>query len=41
MLGLTAVLAVLVLWRHQGNIRRLWRGTEGRIGEKTRQAHSS
>ncbi len=24
----------LVIWRHQDNIRRLWRGTEGKIGEK-------
>jgi len=24
----------LVVWRHQDNIRRLWQGTEGKIGEK-------
>jgi glycerol-3-phosphate acyltransferase PlsY len=36
MLVLTLVLALLVIWRHEENIRRLWRGTEARIGEKVR-----
>jgi glycerol-3-phosphate acyltransferase PlsY len=30
------VIAALVLWRHQGNIRQLAAGTERRIGEKAR-----
>lgn len=34
MLMLGAVLCLLVLWRHQENIRRLLAGTEGRIGQK-------
>jgi glycerol-3-phosphate acyltransferase PlsY len=29
-----ACLFVLVVWRHRDNIRRLWHGTEGKIGEK-------
>jgi glycerol-3-phosphate acyltransferase PlsY len=29
-----AVLAVLLLWRHSGNIRKLLDGTESRIGQK-------
>ena len=29
-----AVIALLVLWRHRGNIRRLVRGTESRIGQR-------
>jgi glycerol-3-phosphate acyltransferase PlsY len=31
---LTAVLSVILWWRHSENIRRLLAGTEGRIGEK-------
>jgi glycerol-3-phosphate acyltransferase PlsY len=31
---LAAALAALVFWRHRENLRRLWRGTEGKIGEK-------
>jgi glycerol-3-phosphate acyltransferase PlsY len=31
---LTAVLSIVVWWRHRENIRRLLAGTEGRIGEK-------
>ncbi len=41
MLLLAVVLAALLVWRHCENIRRLWRGTEGKIGEKVRQAHGS
>lgn len=36
LVALGAVLAVLVVARHAENIRRLWRGTEGKIGEKVR-----
>lgn len=36
MLRLAVALAVLVVWRHRENIRRLRHGTEGRIGEKPR-----
>ncbi len=28
------LVAVLVFWKHEGNIRRLMAGTEPRIGEK-------
>jgi glycerol-3-phosphate acyltransferase PlsY len=31
---LTAVLSIILWWRHSENIRRLLAGTEGRIGEK-------
>jgi glycerol-3-phosphate acyltransferase PlsY len=31
---LTAVLSVILWWRHSENVRRLLAGTEGRIGEK-------
>ncbi|MEW6612211.1 MAG: glycerol-3-phosphate 1-O-acyltransferase PlsY [Pseudomonadota bacterium] len=33
-LTLAMVLALLLLWRHQGNIQRILAGTEKRIGEK-------
>ncbi|MBL9126210.1 MAG: glycerol-3-phosphate 1-O-acyltransferase PlsY [Verrucomicrobiales bacterium] len=33
-LGLTIVLAVLVVWKHRSNIRRLREGTESRLGSK-------
>jgi glycerol-3-phosphate acyltransferase PlsY len=36
MLALSGVLAILVVARHRENIARLWRGTEGKIGEKAR-----
>ena len=32
--GVLAVIAALLLWRHRGNIRRLVRGTESRIGQR-------
>jgi len=32
--GATIVVALLLIWRHQGNIRRLVAGTESRLGEK-------
>lgn len=38
MLALAAALAVLVFWRHRGNLRRLREGTEGKIGEQVRPA---
>ena len=34
MAEMTAVLAVLLWWKHRENIRRLLAGTEGRIGQK-------
>lgn len=40
MLGLSGVLLVLVVMRHTDNIRRLAAGTEGRIGQKARDAAS-
>lgn len=33
-IGLCMLLAVLLLWRHRGNIRNLLNGTEPRIGQK-------
>ena len=36
MVGLSGVLAVLVVVRHRENIGRLWAGTEGKIGHKVR-----
>ena len=32
--GILAIIAILLLWRHRGNIRRLVRGTESRIGQR-------
>ena len=32
--GVLAVIAMLLLWRHRGNIRRLLHGTESRIGQR-------
>jgi len=32
--GATIVVALLLIWRHQGNIRRLVAGTESRLGER-------
>ena len=32
--GVLTVVAILLLWRHRANIRRLARGTESRIGER-------
>ena len=32
--GVLALIAVLLLWRHRANIRRLLRGTESRIGQR-------
>ena len=40
MLALSGALAVLVVVRHRENIGRLWAGTEGKIGQKARQAAS-
>ena len=33
--GVLACIAALLLWRHRGNIQRLDRGTESRIGQRT------
>lgn len=41
MLALSGALLVLVVVRHRENIRRLLAGTEGKIGQKARQAGSS
>jgi glycerol-3-phosphate acyltransferase PlsY len=30
----TSLMCALLVWRHEGNIRKLLRGTESRIGEK-------
>ena len=40
MLALSGALVVLVVVRHRENIGRLWAGTEGKIGQKARQAAS-
>jgi glycerol-3-phosphate acyltransferase PlsY len=34
-IGFTALLGVLIFWRHAGNIQRLVQGTEPKIGKKT------
>jgi glycerol-3-phosphate acyltransferase PlsY len=34
LMGLSFVLAVLILWRHRGNLRRLMEGTEHKFGRK-------
>jgi len=31
--GATIVIALLLIWRHEGNIRRLVAGTESRLGQ--------
>lgn len=36
--GSVTLVAVLILWRHRGNIVRLWRGTEPKLGQKKRHA---
>jgi len=33
-----AATGLLVLWKHRGNLERLARGTESRVGSKTRGA---
>jgi glycerol-3-phosphate acyltransferase PlsY len=35
-LGVSAALAVLVVWTHRGNLRRLRAGTEPRVGERAK-----
>jgi glycerol-3-phosphate acyltransferase PlsY len=30
-----AVMSLLLIWRHEGNIRKLLAGTEGKIGQKS------
>jgi glycerol-3-phosphate acyltransferase PlsY len=39
MLGLSGLLLALVVARHRENIVRLWRGTEGRIGQSLRPSN--
>lgn len=36
--GATIVIALLLIWRHEGNIRRLLAGTESRLGQKNTSA---
>lgn len=33
--GVIGIMTLFIFWRHRGNIRRLWAGTEGRIGDKS------
>ncbi|MBI4840027.1 MAG: glycerol-3-phosphate 1-O-acyltransferase PlsY [candidate division NC10 bacterium] len=40
MLGLSGTLFLVVLLRHRENIARLWKGTEGKIGQKVRASES-
>lgn len=40
LVALAVLLLGLVVWRHQDNIRRLWQGTEGKIGEKAAGSQS-
>ncbi len=40
MLGLSGALFLVVLLRHRENIARLWKGTEGKIGQKVRTSNS-
>jgi glycerol-3-phosphate acyltransferase PlsY len=39
MVALGLVLLLLLLVRHRENIVRLWQGTEGKIGQKTKMAN--
>jgi acyl phosphate:glycerol-3-phosphate acyltransferase len=32
--GLMGVMALLLVWRHHGNIQKLWAGTESKVGRK-------
>lgn len=40
-MGLGVLAALLVVWRHRGNIKRLLAGTEPKIGKCSSQAHDS
>ena len=40
-MGLGVLAALLVVWRHRGNIKRLLAGTEPKIGKRSSQAHDS
>ena len=40
-MGLGVLAALLVVWRHRGNIKRLLAGTEPKIGKRSSQAHNS
>jgi glycerol-3-phosphate acyltransferase PlsY len=35
LIGAIAVMSLLLVWRHEGNIRKLLAGTENRLGQKT------
>jgi acyl phosphate:glycerol-3-phosphate acyltransferase len=36
-----AAMSLLLVWRHEGNIRKLFAGTEARIGQKAGAAHAA
>ncbi len=36
--GIVAVMAVLLVWRHRANIRKLMEGKEGRVGQRAAEA---
>jgi glycerol-3-phosphate acyltransferase PlsY len=40
MLMLSVILVIVVFWRHRENIVRLYRGTEGKIGERAQASNS-
>jgi glycerol-3-phosphate acyltransferase PlsY len=40
MLMLSVILVIVVFWRHRENIVRLYRGTEGKIGERAQASGS-
>lgn len=39
-LVITSTIALLIVWRHRGNLRRTWEGTESRLGEVQRVRES-
>lgn len=34
--AIVGLMTLFIFWRHRGNIQRLWAGTEGRIGDKSK-----
>ena len=34
-----AIMSLLLVWRHEGNIRKLLAGTESKLGQKAAPAH--